>query len=171
MTTRSVMPTIDLVPVSSLSPDDQELCRAAAAAVERAYEPYSGFSVGAAVRTSGGKIHVGSNLEVSAYRLGTCAEVTAISRANAEGDLDITTIAIVGHPTGKPEAGVEIVTPCGGCRQMIVEASQVADRDIKVISCDGTLTRCLVAPISVLLPYAFGPRNLGIDVAGYRRRG
>ncbi|MFD2183381.1 cytidine deaminase [Rhodoplanes azumiensis] len=156
--------------MSSLAPDDRELCAAAAAAAARAYEPYSGFSVGAAVRTRSGAIHSGSNLEVAAYRLGTCAEVTAISRANADGDFDITTIAIVGHPTGRPGAGLEIVTPCGGCRQMIMEASQVAGGDIKVISCDGTLTRCLVAPISVLLPYAFGPRNLGIDVARHRRK-
>ncbi len=160
----------DMVPASALDKKDQELCNRAAEAARAAYEPYSKFSVGAAVRTHSGKIYGGANLENAAYGVGMCAEVAAVTAANSAGDFDIEAIAIVGYPTENPAAGVEIVTPCGRCRQIIFEASQVAGEDVKVIACNGDLKKCRVYPISELLPDGFGPANLGMDVAGYQGR-
>jgi cytidine deaminase len=158
------------VPVSSLAPPDRELCEKAAEVARTAYEPYSKFSVGAAVRTRSGKIYVGSNLENAAYGVGICAEVSAVTAANSAGDFDIVAIAVVGYPTENLAAGGDIVTPCGRCRQIILEASHVSVTDIKVIACNGDLSRCRVYTISQLLPDGFGPANLAMDVAGYRNK-
>jgi cytidine deaminase len=161
----------EIVPVSALKAEtDRRLCYKAAEAAQAAYEPYSRFSVGAAVRTRSGKIYSGANLENAAYGVGMCAEVAAVTAANSAGDFDIEAIAIVGYPTENPAAGTEIVTPCGRCRQIILEASHVAGNDIKVIACNGDLTRCRAYTITELLPDGFGPANLGMNVTGYQAR-
>jgi cytidine deaminase len=160
-----------IIPVSALPAEaDRALCHAAAEAAQAAYEPYSRFSVGAAVRTRSGNIYRGANLENAAYGVGMCAEVAAITAANSAGDFDLEAIAIVGHPTDDPAAGTEIVTPCGRCRQIILEASHVSEHDVKVIACNGDLTRCRVYTISELLPDGFGPSNLGMNVAHYQAK-
>lgn len=158
----------EIVPVSAFDKKDRELCNEAAQAARAAYEPYSKFSVGAAVRTRSDEIYTGANLENAAYGVVICAEVSAVTAANSKGDFDIVAIAVVGYPTEDPAVGSEIVTPCGRCRQIIFEASQVSGVDIKVISCNGDLTKCRVYSISQLLPDGFGPANLGMNVAGYQ---
>lgn len=92
----------------------QELFAAASRARENAYAPYSGFKVGAAVRSESGKIYAGCNVENISYPCGTCAEAGAIAAMAAEGDRKIREIAIV---TG----GSCLITPCGACRQRIKE--------------------------------------------------
>jgi cytidine deaminase len=158
-----------IVPVSALEPLDQDLCKAAADVARMAYDPYSKFSVGAAVRTKS-RIYVGSNLENASYGVGICAEVSAVTAANSSGDLGIEAIAVVGYPSNDPKAGKSIVTPCGRCRQIIFEAGQVSEKDIRVICCNGDLSECVVYAISQLLPQAFGPHNLHIDLSAYRQR-
>lgn len=88
-----------------------DLLAAADAAAARAYAPYSGFRVGAAVRARDGRVFSGCNVENAAYPLGSCAERTAISRAVAEG----------GCAPGDLEAIAITASPCGGCRQWLVE--------------------------------------------------
>jgi cytidine deaminase len=156
------------LPVTALDAQDRELVSKAEQAATTAYEPYSKFSVGAAVRTRSGKIYVGSNLENASYGVGMCAEVAAITAANSAGDFDIEAIAIVGYQTENRSSSSAIVTPCGRCRQIIFEASQVSRDDIRVISCDGKVERCRIQPISELLPDGFGPANLGMNVGGYQ---
>lgn len=141
---------------------DRELVEAAQQASENAYAPYSGFAVGAAVRTRGGATYTGANLENACYGLGICAELSAVTVANAAGDLDITSIAVSGHKFTAPPDATQVVTPCGRCRQVIFEASQVSGLDIRVLSCSGDLRQVNIAPISFLLPEAFGPANLGL---------
>lgn len=158
-----------IVPVTELEPSDKELCYKAAEVARKAYAPYSKFSVGAAVRTKHG-IYGGSNLENAAYPVGICAEVSAVTAANSAGDFDIQTIAVVGYPSNDPDKGIDIVTPCGRCRQFIFEASEVSDTDIRVISCNGDLSKCKISTISELLPDAFGPAHLGIDLRTYRKK-
>jgi cytidine deaminase len=160
----------EIIPVSGLDAKDQALCKKAAEAAGAAYEPYSKFSVGAAVRTRSGAIYAGSNLENASYGVGICAEVSALTAANSAGDFDVEAIAIVGYPNDNPAAGSAIVTPCGRCRQIIFEASQVSGQDVKVIACNGDLTKCRIYSISELLPDGFGPANLGMDVAGYQAK-
>jgi cytidine deaminase len=147
---------------SELNADHRELVEEALGASAFAYAPYSGFAVGAAVRTTR-SIITGANLENASYPLGICAEVCAIAEANSRGEFGITSIAIVGHKFFAPKDISQVVTPCGRCRQVIFEASQVASFDIIVLSCDAALKNFIVKPISKLLPMAFGPKNLGLD--------
>jgi cytidine deaminase len=150
------------VPLGGLSKEDQALVEAAQAASARAYAPYSGFAVGAAVRTGKKNIFTGANLENASYGVTMCGEVAALTRANTEDDLDIEVIAVVGHKFSEPADASQVVTPCGRCRQLIAEAAQLAKRDVRVLSCTGDLTRVVEATISELLPEAFGPANLGL---------
>ena len=80
----------------------------------KAYSPYSGVKIGAAVLTSDGKIFSGANIENASYGLACCAERTAIFKAVSEGNRDIEAIAVV----GKSE---DFTKPCGACRQVMVE--------------------------------------------------
>jgi cytidine deaminase len=89
--------------------DDQLFARAEAVAA-RAYAPYSRFQVGAAVLTRDGHIVEGVNSENAAYPLGICAERAALSHAVVEG-----------YKPGDLEAIAITASPCGGCRQWLIE--------------------------------------------------
>jgi cytidine deaminase len=89
---------------------DAELLALADAAASRAYAPYSGFSVGCAVVTRGGEVVEGVNVENAAYPLGVCAERVAFARAVAEG-----------HRPGDFVVAAISASPCGGCRQWLLE--------------------------------------------------
>src|SRR5271165_5895333 len=150
------------VTLAELHGADRRLVERALEATAHAYAPYSGFAVGAAVRTKSGRIYTGANIENAAYGVAICGEVSAVAGANAAGDFDIEAIAIVGHRFQPPQDTAEVVTPCGRCRQVILEASEIAKVDVRVLSCNGNLTKIADWTISELLPQAFGPRNLGL---------
>ncbi len=89
---------------------------------ENAHAPYSGFKVGAALRSVEDNVHLGCNVENVAYPEGTCAEAGAIAAMIASGDTRIAEIAVIADsPTPVP--------PCGGCRQKLAE---FADGDLRV---------------------------------------
>ena len=90
------------------------LIEAASTARRRAYSPYSGVKIGAAVLTSKGDVITGCNIENSSYGLSCCAERTAIFKAVSEGHRDIRAIAVVGESK-------DFTSPCGACRQVMVE--------------------------------------------------
>jgi cytidine deaminase len=127
-----------------------KLVDAAVKARLTAYAPYSKFLVGAAVLDEHGKIHMGCNVENSAYPEGTCAEAGAIASLAISGARKIMEVAVVG-------AGSGLVTPCGGCRQKIRE---FAGPDVKIHVCDdcGNVKRTFT--LEELLPSSFGPDNL-----------
>jgi cytidine deaminase len=128
-----------------------------------AYAPYSRFSVGCAVESVDGEIALGSNMENACYRLGTCAEIAALTSAVQAFGLDrIARIAVAGGHVGADGrlAGASVVTPCGGCRQSILEAAQLAGRDLEIVASNGDGTEVDVHRISELLPRGFGPANL-----------
>lgn len=152
-----------IVQMSELASADRLLIQRALETSRFAYAPYSAFAVGAAARTKGGKIYEGANLENASYGLAMCAEVAALTRANSSGDYDVEAIAVVGHKFVEPRDATQIVTPCGRCRQLIFEASQISRVDIRVFSCSGDLAQILESTISALLPSAFGPANLGLE--------
>jgi cytidine deaminase len=89
---------------------DSELLARADAAAARAYAPYSGFHVGCAVLTRDGEVVEGVNVENAAYPLGVCAERSALARAISEG-----------HRPGDFVAAAITASPCGGCRQWLLE--------------------------------------------------
>ena len=95
-------------------PDYAALVAAARAARERAYCPYSHFAVGAAALTASGRIFPGCNVENAAYPATICAERTALLSAYAAGEREIVALAVIAD-TPEP------VSPCGTCRQVILE--------------------------------------------------
>ncbi|MEO1549403.1 MAG: cytidine deaminase [Pseudomonadota bacterium] len=88
--------------------------KTALAARENAYAPYSGFKVGAAIKTVDGTEFGGCNVENVAYPEGTCAEAGAIAAMVAAGYTEIAEVLIVADSETP-------VTPCGGCRQKLAE--------------------------------------------------
>lgn len=121
-----------------------DLMNAARQARENAYAPYSGFAVGAAIRSDTGRIYIGCNVENVAYPEGTCAEAGAIAAMVAAGECRIAEIAVIA-------GGPAPVPPCGGCRQKIAEFA-AANAKITLANLDGArLETC----VSALLPGAF----------------
>ena len=153
---------IESLPIGSLSAEDRMLCEHAREVAGKAYAPYSGFAVGVAIRTSSGETFAGANLENASYGLSICAEVAALADANTHGAEDVQTIAVVGYKFAPQQDYSAVVTPCGRCRQLIWEASSRARSDIKVICCNGDLSKVAVFTASELLPAAF-------DIAALRQ--
>jgi cytidine deaminase len=101
--------------------DDKELFRLAADAIGRAYTPYSGFKVGAALLTADGKVYQGANIENSSYGATLCAERTAIAKAIYDGHRDFKAIAIAAKAPDRTTANLTAALPCGICRQFLYE--------------------------------------------------
>ena len=141
---------------------DPLVARAREAAL-KAYAPYSRFSVGAAVESVDGEIVLGANMENACYRLGICAEISALTAARQAFGLDrVKRIAVAGGHIGADGslAGAAPITPCGGCRQAIFEAADLSGLDVEVISSNGDGTEAITTTIRTLLPHGFGPASL-----------
>jgi cytidine deaminase len=115
---------------------------------------------------SDGQIVTGTNFENASYGLSLCAETVALASVNAQGRFrDVVAIGIIGGALAKDGtiSGDAPVRPCGRCRQIINEAAQMGTGDIDVYcgSADGTAFERHTA--SALLPFAFGPADLGIE--------
>jgi xanthosine phosphorylase len=128
----------------------QDLFEAALAAFRHAYAPYSAFHVGAALRTTSGKIFAGANVENASYPEGNCAETSAIAAMVAAGEQRIAEVAVVA-------AGERLCTPCGGCRQRLAE---FAGPEVPVHLCSPDGPRRTVT-VGELLPLSFS-----LDQAG-----
>jgi cytidine deaminase len=130
-------------------PSIEALFEAAKAVQAKAYAPYSGFKVGAAIATPGGRVFAGCNVENAAYPVGACAESGAISAMLAAGESRIAAVVVMGE-------GENLVTPCGGCRQRIREFA-ASDTPIHIAGPEG-IRRSFT--LEELLPFSFGPDNL-----------
>jgi cytidine deaminase len=141
---------------------DEELIDAARQSALNAYAPYSRFSVGCAIESIDGAVVTGVNVENACYRLGVCAEQSALSAAHlAFGLANVARIAVAGGDgSGQALAGEIVCTPCGGCRQAIYEASCLSGRDIEIICCSGDGKSAEHHKLSTLIPHGFGPANL-----------
>jgi len=130
--------------------DEQQLIDAAKAVRPNAHAPYSGYRVGAALLDDTGTMHTGCNVENAAFPEGTCAEANAIGLMVAAGGKRIVAIAAVGGADD-----IEACTPCGGCRQSILE---FADENTRIILI-GDGNRIDSYSIDELLPAAFRLRS------------
>ena len=129
------------------------LIAAARGALATSYSPYSGFRVGAALRFADGSLVTGTNVENASYGLALCAETVAVAKAMDSGLRGgLVAVAVIGD-------GAETVTPCGRCRQVLHELSDLGATD-PVIWCAGAKD-VVETRLSELLPRAFGPGHLG----------
>ena len=149
-----------------LSQLHQKLLDEASRVMETAYNPYSHYYVGAALLTKQGKIISGSNVENAAYGSTICAERAAIMHANALGERLFDAIAIIAR--GHDFDSTTVTGPCGSCRQMLCEAAQVSEKNMDVILSTTRKNNIIITTIEELLPLAFGPRDLGVDVTRYQ---
>lgn len=138
---------------------DEQLLELARTAAAKAYAPYSKFNVGCAIESVDGDVVTGANMENACYRLGICAEQSALSAAQHRFGLDkVARIAVVGG------SGAMVCTPCGGCRQAIIEAAQLSGRDLEILCGSGDASALERHRIGELLPFGFGPANLGVSL-------
>ena len=134
---------------------DEQLLGLAREAATKAYAPYSNFHVGCAIESVDGEVVTGANMENACYRLGLCAEQSALTAAQHKFGLDqVARIAVVGG------TGDMVCTPCGGCRQAILEAAQLSGHDVEILCASGDGSSVERYTIGELIPHGFGPANL-----------
>ncbi|KQT83048.1 cytidine deaminase [Aurantimonas sp. Leaf443] len=119
-------------------------------AMRKAHAPYSSFPVGAALRTTDGRIYAGCNVESVAFPEGWCAETTAIGHMVMDGGGRIAEIAVVAEK-------LVACSPCGGCRQRIAE---FASAQTRVHLCDAAGGVVETVAMGELLPRAFDTTSL-----------
>ncbi len=149
------------ISLKDLSTLQIKLLEAAEEALRNAYNPYSHFYVGAALLTSEGEIITGSNIENASYSCSICAERAALCRANSMGKRSFISLAVIARGENMPTDGY--TAPCGSCRQMLYEASQLSEGDIEIILSNTNKTKIGITSIYELLPYAFGPKDLKME--------
>ena len=127
---------------------DRELIDRAQAMLERAYAPYSGFPVGAALLCRDGTVFTGCNVENASYGCTLCAERTAVAKAVSEGHTDFVRMALISR-------AAQPCTPCGTCRQVLFEFAP----ELELLCCGagGAVRRYRLGE---LLPDGFGPDRL-----------
>jgi cytidine deaminase len=128
---------------------DENWIEAAISAQERAYVPYSSFSVGACLVTNEDELILAGNIENASYGLSNCAERTAFFKAISEGKYNFKALIISGE-TEEP------ISPCGACRQVMVE---FCSSDMPVILIGKNRVR-KETTVGELLPYAFSKKDL-----------
>lgn len=130
----------------------EQLASLAKGAMEKAYSPYSGFKVGAALLCKDGSVYTGCNVENASFSATNCAERTAFFKAVSEGKQEFSAIAICGGKGGDIEGSFP---PCGVCRQVMREFCE-DDFEIHLLTKEGIETYTL----SQLLPVSFQPDTL-----------
>jgi cytidine deaminase len=139
---------------SQLSMADQELLEAAQKATNTAYAPYSNFKVGAAARLSSNAIIIGSNQESASFPVGICAERALLNSVGSQFPHEtIQTIAISYEPVAKPS--LEPISPCGMCRQSLLDYENRFQSPIKIIMAGMTGKVMVLESATHLLPFGF----------------
>jgi len=132
------------------------LIKEAFAARQKAYAPYSGYWVGAALLTADDTIYRGCNIESAAYSPSNCGERTAFFKAVSEGALNFKAIAVVGGHRDTPLEQLDYFAPCGVCRQVMME---FCSGNFQIILAKSE-TNFMVYTLKELLPLAFGPADV-----------
>lgn len=132
----------------------RKLIETAIQQLQYSYAPYSNFKVGAALLAKNGTIYGGCNIENAAYTPTNCAERTAFFKAVSEGVKEFQAICIVGGMDGKL---TEYTSPCGVCRQVMVEFCNPDEFEI-ILAVEKEDYQ--IYKLKELLPLGFGPGNL-----------
>lgn len=148
---------IRIYSLAELPEEESRLMEAAIKATGQSYAPYSKFHVGAAALLEDGTIITGSNQENAAYPSGLCAERVALFHAGHQyPDMPVVALAIAAATNGRQ---VESISPCGACRQVLLEAEQRYGKPMKVLLC-GTKEVVVAESAESLLPLCFGAKDL-----------
>ncbi|MBU5452295.1 cytidine deaminase [Pseudoflavonifractor sp. MSJ-30] len=129
-----------------------KLASLAIEAMSRAYAPYSGYKVGAALLCADGAVYQGCNIENGSYGATNCAERTAFFKAVYDGHREFTAIAVCG---GKDGVISDVFPPCGICRQVMREFC-ADDFRVYLVGKDGV---CTERTLSQILPDSFRPQT------------
>lgn len=141
-------------PFDDLDQETAELIRTAERALVNAYAPYSHFRVGAALLLENGNVVTGTNQENAAYPSGMCAERVALfSAASSAPGVMIRKIAIVAKRENAPS--IIPVTPCGSCRQVLLEFEVRQKKPVQVVLQIAKDQWLRLSSAGILLPYSF----------------
>lgn len=135
-----------------LSSDYQQLIKAAEEAQAQSYSPYSQIKVGAAILTQNKEIIKGANMENASFPLSICAEAAVLAQANNQGISNLQALALTSSLQ-------KMISPCGACRQILVEFWQRTGFDFEIIMSDHKKEEVVIARVSELLPLAFSVNN------------
>lgn len=153
MKTETITTTFAVCKKEELSLIEQELIEKAIAATESSYSIYSKFSVGSAVLLENGHIVIGCNQENAAFGVTICAERTAIFSAGAQfPHVAVKTIAIAARTVNGLLS--QPVTPCGSCRQAMIETEQRFGQPMRILLY-GTDCTYVIDGIRHLMPLSF----------------
>lgn len=138
--------------INDFPEDEQMLINAAINASEMSYAPYSNFHVGAAILLADGSIIKGANQENASYPEGSCAERVAFFKAATTGEKQkAVKAAVVALKDGK----LVPATPCGGCRQVMLESEAIQNEPIELIMMAEAGKWIKTKNIKSLLPFSF----------------
>lgn len=162
MESRTWTSKVDVVEEAQLPNPLRALLKSAHEAADKAYAPYSHFQVGSAVQLSNGEVVQGSNQENMAYPSGMCGERVAVFAAGAQyPGVTMESVAIV-SPSEK--AISEAFMPCGGCRQVLLEAERRQGTPIQILLQVRGEVVTLSKSAANLMPFAFDAHGLGDEV-------
>lgn len=128
-----VKPCIWEAQMDELTPEERSLIEQAIEGTNRSYSPYSLFHVGAALKLQNGVTYIGCNQENAAFPAGICAERSAIFAAGAQyPDQPVIMLAIAAR-SREGEFTKEPVSPCGTCRQVLIETETRFQQPIRIL--------------------------------------
>ncbi len=154
MRRKDIITSIEVANYEELNETDRHLVDLAREATLRSYAPYSHFRVGAALLLDNGEVVTGSNQENAAYPSGTCAERTTAFYAHSRyPEAKFVTLAIAARDTSGEEISSPI-SPCGACRQSLLEFETLGGADVKVILA-GAKEIYILPSVRSLLPLCF----------------
>lgn len=141
-----------------LQPEIQQLIEEAKKQTHQSYAPYSNFGVGAAILLENGEIVTGNNQENAAYPSGFCAERVAVMYANSKyPDVPVKAIAIAAFYNGSYL--MQPITPCGGCRQVLLETENRYNQELEIYMY-GAEQVYHITGAHQLIPLSFGKTQL-----------
>jgi cytidine deaminase len=140
---------------TDLLEQEQRLVDKAYEAMENAYAPYSEFKVGACALMDDGSFILGNNQENAAFPSGICAERVALFYAGANfPNKKVLTLCIVAKGDLMPAS--QLLSPCGGCRQVMLESENRQKQPIRVILVNQDKRTMVLDSVIQLLPFGFG---------------
>ncbi len=157
---REFLSTLNVCSPLDLDPEDRDLLFEAHEAASKAYAPYSSFQVGGAVRLANGVVVRGSNQENMAYPSGMCGERVAVFAAGAQHPDVVMTAVAIASPS--PNALAHAFMPCGGCRQVLVEAERRQGIPLRIILQVRDEDVMISESALNLMPFAFDAKGLGV---------